>query len=220
MEETQKITIVVPALNEAAKLEPLLGVLTRSYDQVIIAANGSTDNTHQIAKKFGVKTCGGLKRLGKGGGILEAVKHVGSKYFVTLDVDYKNVHCIEFLVGFYEKTEVDILVGKRVFLNKRPFKRLVASIAFHALATILFGKLPDTQSGVKVIKTEVLEKLGEFKTKNYLWDLELIVKAKKRGFKIFEYPIPETYSEERNFHVFRDGFQMCKDLVMLRVSEL
>jgi len=51
-----KVCIVIPALNESAHLPTTLGIIQQllgSCDDVIVADNGSTDNTAQIATDFG-----------------------------------------------------------------------------------------------------------------------------------------------------------------------
>ncbi len=53
-----KISIVIPALNEATLLPYTLdsiGMLTRKPDEIIVVDNGSTDDTAAIAKSYGAK---------------------------------------------------------------------------------------------------------------------------------------------------------------------
>lgn len=54
-----KLSIIIPTLNEEAKLPQLLDVLvphTYTYDEIIVVDAESSDKTISIAKKYGVKT--------------------------------------------------------------------------------------------------------------------------------------------------------------------
>ena len=190
--ETKEIEIVVPARNNG-RLKKLLPKLER-YKTVV------------------------AEKRGKGLAILEAVKVAKGEFVVTMDSDFQHTEILPEVIKFAQKCSSDILIGRRVFENKRPLKRQLASTVFKVFVRLLFGKLPDTQSGFKVVRRAVFDNLGDFQNLGFLWDLEFVLKAKKRGYRIFEYPIPERYSEESKVHVLRDGVEMLLGLVRLRLA--
>ena len=70
------------------------------------------------------------------------------------------------------------------------------SYFYHLFVNTLFNlRLRDTQSGLKLIKTECLrEILPKVLVKRFAFDLELLVNAKKAGYKIKEAPIELRYN--------------------------
>lgn len=211
------VSIIVPAFNEESRIRSALRRLSQFQKgyEVIVAADGCTDKTIEIAKQFNVKVICDEKRLGKGAAITNAVRQAEGDIIVTMDVDFKHVTVIPKNVEFV-RTTVDFMFSKRVFFtHKPPLARKVAAKLFKAYAQTLFGNLPDTQSSFKIFKKEAfLDVADDSKIKGYAWDVELFVKAKKKGYKIVETLIPDSY-EESNFKTVKAGSSMAWSLFVL-----
>ena len=82
-----KLSIIIPALNEARSLPPLLeSIKDQKFDdyEVIIADAGSTDDTSKLAKKYGCKVVkGGSPSAGRNNG----AKIAKGEYLLFLDAD-------------------------------------------------------------------------------------------------------------------------------------
>jgi len=102
---------------------------------------------------------------------------------------------IYLLLEHLEWYKADIIVGsKRHPVSKinYPFIRKLYSKGYQILVRILFGlKIRDTQSGLKVYKREVLEKvLPRLVVKQFAFDIEMLAVARYLGFdKIYESPV-------------------------------
>src|SRR6266540_3544992 len=55
MYKGQKITVIIPCLNEEQGIEQVLRRMPEFVDQVIVVDNGSTDRTSDIARSFGAE---------------------------------------------------------------------------------------------------------------------------------------------------------------------
>ena len=88
---------------------------------------------------------------------------------------------------------------------------------FNIYINILFGiNVKDSQCGCKIFKKEVVDKVvDEIKSKGYEFDVELLWKIKKKGFKIREEGIEWGHQEESKFSL-GNGPKMLVSLLRLR----
>ena len=74
-------------------------------------------------------------------------------------------------------------------------------------------RVPDSQSGFRLIKREVLEKI-ELKSSNYEIESEMIIKAARAGFKIESVGIKTIYQGEiSRIHPFKDSLRFIRFLI-------
>ena len=55
MYKSQKITVIIPCLNEEQGVEQVLRRMPEFVDEVIVVDNGSTDRTGEVARSFGAR---------------------------------------------------------------------------------------------------------------------------------------------------------------------
>ena len=85
----EEVTAIVPVLNEAVRIGPVLEVLTNSKEisQVIVIDGASTDRTAEVAKKFPVNLIKKKRRRGKGNDVRDALKLVRTEIVFLCDGD-------------------------------------------------------------------------------------------------------------------------------------
>ena len=211
MDNRQKqrvISIVVPAHNEeswlAETLTDYVSYLSASVDgdfQLIVVCNGCTDNTPQIAEELSrkftqIKAINFPARIGKGGAIKEGFSIADGEVIAFVDADgaikpdefWKLTQVVmdgaDGAIGSRRAPGASILVG-------RPLMWQGASVGFNWLVRLLFW-LPfrDTQCGVKVFKKQVIQSIvNDLSINGMTFDVELLWRAKNRGYKVVELPI-------------------------------
>ncbi len=139
------------------------------------------------------------QKLGRGKALREAWKNVQADVYVYLDVDlatdltqfdaYKNL--IE------QQGRFDLVTGSRYIpesTTNRPRLRRTTSEAYNWLVRLLFRTgIHDHQCGFKSFSRKLVERLAEdSKSDSWFWDTEVIVLARKLGFKIKEIPVHWT----------------------------
>lgn len=90
MLETQKITVVVPAYNEAARISQVLKVTcdTDFVDQVIVIDDGSRDKTFEVTRRFPVEVIRHSRNWGKGRALVSGIRRAPeSDIYLFLDAD-------------------------------------------------------------------------------------------------------------------------------------
>lgn len=206
MEEIKKISIVMPAYNEAAHIVSGIRETAKTFNnfgyswELIIIDDGSGDDTFDkasaLSKEYPQLV---IKKnafnLGKGRAIKKAARYVTGDYVLFLDADM-DLHPIQFqaLFDIMLLDNADIVIGSKLHPNSvvnYPFQRRVMSLVYYLLVRALFN-LPchDTQTGLKLFKVDVLRKvLPRILVKKFAFDLEILVNAAHLGYRITEAPI-------------------------------
>lgn len=210
----QLLSVIVPTYKQASliardlnNIDKVLLEGLRDYDyEIICVVDGFLDNTFNMAKTVNspkLKVVGYEKNHGKGYavryGIAQAKGDLISFIDAGMDISPKG---IMMLIAHMDWYNADIIVGsKRHPVSKvnYPLFRRIMSIGYHLGVKMLFDlPLTDTQSGLKIFKREVVEKvLPRLLVKRYAMDIEMLAVAKKLGFsRIFEAPIEVKFNRD------------------------
>ncbi len=219
-----KVSIVIPVNNEENRIYDCLSQLTLSVPEdyeIIVAADGCTDRTVEMAKLFPVKVVTFHERLGKGGGILNGIRFAEGEAIVITDVDLSvSPSDIPNLVNALRDS--DVVLGSRnlegsVIKLKPPLHRVLLGKAFNWIFRRLFNiEVFDTQCGFKAVRREVIQDLSnDLHVDGFAFDADLIVKAHKKGFRIVEIPIVWSYKKGSSVNSLHQIYAMGRDLLMV-----
>src|SRR5580704_12374033 len=158
--KSERITVIIPCLNEEQGIERVLRRMPEFVDQVIVVDNGSTGRTSDVARSFGAEV------------IREPVRGYGRSYkrgfasatgdlIVTLDGDHSYPpDAISYLLEAFLHLEVDFLSASRFPVRdanamslKHRFGNLVLSLA---MSVFFFRWVRDSQSGMWVFRRSIL----------------------------------------------------------------
>lgn len=198
--------------------------LSEDYNfEIICVIDGQLDSSEKEARK--VKS-GKLNILaysdnkGKGFAVRYGMKHAKGDLISFLDAGREiSPKGIMMLMAHMNWYNADIIVGSKkhpASLVKYPFMRRIMSFVYFILCKILLGiSVTDTQSGIKIFKRRVIEKmLPRLLVKRYAMDVEMLAVANLLGFKrVYEAPIEIHYKFEDLTHAstFRSIFRMVWD---------
>lgn len=193
MRGSAKIAVVIPALNEAQSIGRVLRDVPSWVDDVIVADNGSTDATAQVARDHGARVVREPQR-GYGAACLAGIAALQDPDVVVfLDGDYSD-HPDEMpdLVDPIVAGEADLVIGSRA-LGRREPGALTPQARFGnwlACALIrLIWRVQHTDLGpFRAIRTTALHDL-HMQDRDYGWTVEMQVKAAARpGIRAIEAP--------------------------------
>lgn len=204
-----KIDIVIPAYNEEEILEnnidKLMGFLKVNFTyykncKVIIADNGSTDDTRGIAEKLRQKytklSYVYLSQKGRGSALKKVWLESDADIVSYMDADLSaDLGAFPKLIDLIALDGYDITVGFRGLSNsrvKRSLFRKFLSFTYNFLIKNIFGlkQYPDAQCGFKAMRKKVIDEItSKVKNQNWFFDTELLVLAEKKGYKINYTPI-------------------------------
>jgi glycosyltransferase involved in cell wall biosynthesis len=203
--QSLRVIVTLPVYKDSQFLEKASDVLesatlaiTNDF-MLLIAEDGSnsSDIIERLRKRYqNIAYFQNDRRLGRGKALREAWKKVQGDVYVYIDVDlatdltkfdaYKN------LIG--EQREFDLVTGSRYIQGSstaRPRLRRSASIVYNSLIRMLFRTgVHDHQCGFKSFSRKLVEFLAaDARSDTWFWDTEVIVLAKKLGFRVKEVPV-------------------------------
>lgn len=228
--KTNFLSVIVPAYRQEKTIKKdLLNILStleqglgKDYDfEVICVVDGDLDNTYKEASRikspklrvFTYKT-----NLGKGHavrfGMAKAKGDIISFLDAGMDISPKGIMMLLAHMNWYD---ADIIVGSKKHPVSRvnyPFIRSILSWGYHLGVKMLFNlPLSDTQSGIKIFKRKVVEKiLPRLLVKSYAMDIEMLSVAKYLGFdRIYEAPIEVRFDKKSSSIKWTTSFWMAWD---------
>ncbi len=229
------ISFILPVYNEANKLKRNVVRLKNFLDslkinyEIIIAEDGSTDGSDKIAERLmkDKKTIHihSDKKLGKGGALKHASLYVRGDHVVYMDADLAtDLKYLKDLIRFLK--EYDLVIGSRYLKRSkasRILKRFLLSKIYHFFVKVFFPdlKLTDTECGFKGFKRDVFVNLNKgIRNNGWSWDLEFLVKAKKRGLSIKEIPVKWEEGKDTKMNLFRDSISQFFEILKIKFESV
>lgn len=163
-----RIAAVIPALNEASRIGPVIRGVRSFADLVIVVDDGSEDQTGQVAKKAGAITlCHALNR-GQGAALktgTEAALKLGADVIVHVDADGQHdPSMIQTLADPIVHGEADVVFGSRFlgidptgmpWIRKQYFK---LGRMFNTFFLGVSNKVTDPQSGARAMSRKAAQR--------------------------------------------------------------
>lgn len=188
-----KIAVIVPALNEQAAIDKVVRGALPLADRVIVADNGSTDETAARARAAGARVVF-ESRKGYGFACLRAMREVGdAEIIVFMDGDYSDdAGEMELLVKPIVEENADLVIGSRLRGKRERGAMLLHAFAaniFFSLALRLTCGLAVTDIGpFRAIRADRLFSLNMHEG-TFGWTLEMMIKAARSGLRVVEVPV-------------------------------
>ena len=187
------VSLIIPALNEAECLGPLLAEVPPDLvQQVIVVDNGSTDHTAEVARSGGALVIAAPQR-GYGYACSAGTAAADGDILVFMDGDGSFVpgelpNLLEpLLLG-----KADLVLGSRVLNNPRqtlmPPHQRFGNHLFSWLLRYRFGLTLTDLGPYRAIWRNLLLEL-DMQEHTYGWPLEIIIKTAHRHKPIVELPV-------------------------------
>lgn len=194
MEGLPKVCVLIPAYNAQDTIGTVLEKLQSLGLDIIVVDDGSTDETKKVGLRYRVHLLEHSQNLGKGVALRTGFQHVlekGYELVITLDADGQHDPMeIPTLLKVYQRVKPDLLIASRFEeFDKMPLlRRFWNRLGARAVSRLCHSDITDSQSGFRLIRTEVLKAI-ELTTTGFEMEMELLIKACKKGFSVLSFPI-------------------------------
>ncbi len=238
-----RLSLIVPVHNGAERLPEVLaelGTLARAgggRTELVLVDDGSGPEAQVILDDFAAREPA-VRLLrhenhGKGYSVARGLAEASGAYRVFTDADlaYPVEEALEVLRALESGEEM--VIACRVLPESR---YLMSPAFFHYLFTrhvmsrilnfvvrlFLLPGILDTQAGLKGMTAEAARDIAPLLTVHgFAFDVELLVVARRRGWRIKQVPVYFRYdSEPTTVRFARDAFRMARDLVRIRWRDL
>jgi glycosyltransferase involved in cell wall biosynthesis len=241
---TRKLSIVLPAYNEAGTLKQVLdGVLAHDLGaidkEVVLVESNSTDGTREIAQQYqdhpSVRLILEDRPRGKGYAVRTGLANVTGDFVLIQDAD------MEYDLEDYDVLLEPLISGRNAFVlgarhggkiwKLRSFKgnRLTSGLLnsghwfFKTLINVLFGlKLSDPFTMYKIFRRDCLSGL-KLECNRFDLDFELVIKLVRKGYVPIEIPVnyrSRSFSEGKKVSMFGDPLTWFRALLKFRLQRL
>ena len=182
--ERRRVGIVIPALNEAANIEPVVAGAGR-FGIPIVVDDASNDGTGAVAAAAGASVVTHVQRGGYDGALNSGFKRaaeIGCDYVITMDADGQHdTRTLETFIAALER-------GAQLVAGIRDRRQRIAEHIFAWVGVRKWG-LRDPLCGMKAYALDLYRQLGHFDSYGSI-GTELALFAASRGRRIEQLPVP------------------------------
>lgn len=213
------LTIVLPTLNEAGNIGPLIQSLQAALGETpVIVVDASSDETPQQAQQAGARVID--NRQGYAASLLQGLREAATTWVLVMDAD--GSHTAEDALKLWQgREEADLVVGSRLVKGGGsaggPFRRFLSRTLAGLFAT--FARMParDVSSGFRLYRRELFVDAPET-ARFFEVQPTLLAHAKRKGAKVKEIGIyyhPRGKGRSKN-RIIRYGLAFLGALWRLR----
>jgi glycosyltransferase involved in cell wall biosynthesis len=193
---TEKVAIIIPALNEEKALLHLLTELPQDIAQwVIVVDNGSTDATADVAQRAGAIVAS-EPIPGYGRACLKGFKtaySIGAEIAVFMDGDGSDDPAdLPMILRPVSDGRADFVIGSRVSQRAErgavPPQARLGNWLVSGMIRLFYGVHLHDIGSFRAVRCSLLDAL-EMREMTYGWPVEMLVKAARAHYRIVELPI-------------------------------
>lgn len=230
------ISLILPAFNEARRLDHSVSECLAFFEsrglraEVIIADDGSTDGTSEVASALQARHPAHVRHLmlphrGKGAAVRAGVQASTGDPIAFLDADLTiPVAVLEPLTEAL-RDGADVAVASRYVAGSvvdRPWWRRAMGAAFRTCVRALVPTgVSDTQCGGKAYTAAAARRLfAAQRLDGFAFDAEVLFIARRAGYRVREIPFTLRQPRGSSIDFLRESPKMFRDLFVIRWNAL
>ena len=220
-----KLTLVIPAKNESESLPKVLNELSNFSLNTIVVLEKQDLKTIDAIKKYKKIDIIYQKNRGYGDALIEGIKNVKTDYFSIFNADGSFVpEELRIMYNLLEKDNIDFIFGSRYSKGGSSEDDTIVTLfgnkIFSLIGNIFFSlSISDILYTFVMGKTSLAKEINLVE-KDFVFCVELPIKAKFKGHKITSIPCHERprIAGKKKVNAFRDGILILSGMIKLFFS--
>lgn len=220
---TEKISIIIPARNEASNLKTLLPELRRLHPhaELIVVDDGSTDGTEAIAREAGAFVVRHNYSIGNGAAVKAGARKAQGNILVFMDGDGQ--HDPKDVGRLLEKFDegYDLVVGARNRSSQASLVRMLGNGLYNRLASWMVGHpIADLTSGFRAVRATTFREFLYLLPNGFSYPTTSTMAFFRAGHSVTYVPIRAHKRQGAASHVriLRDGSRFF--LIIFKIGVL
>lgn len=222
-----ELSVVIPCLNEAVSIGDCIDKALAAFrtagvrGEVVVADNGSTDGSMDIAREHGARVVHAEVR-GYGSALRKGIEEARGNLIIMGDAD--GAHDFSEIPKFLAKSRqgFDLVLGNRLRGENKPgstpwLHRYFANPAFTWMLNTLFGgTVGDAFCGMRCFHKDLYQRAG-LRCTGMEFALEFVIKARRLGASVTEIPItqwPDKRGRPPHLRPLRDGWRSVRFMLL------
>ena len=219
----QRLSIILPAKNEAEGLQRTLPALRQAWPQaeIIVVNDGSTDDTAAIAASHGVQVVSNPYSMGNGAAIKRGARTATGEVLVFMDADGQ--HSAQHVAALLAKLEegYDMVVGARDASGQANLHRGLANGFYNRLASWMTGhRIADLTSGFRAVRADKFREFLHLLPNGFSYPTTSTMAFFRSAYPVAYVPIPVAKRVGNGSHIrpFKDGVRFL--LIIFKIASL
>ncbi len=199
----KEISVFFPAYNEEGNIKNVIEKACSVLEklgfknwEIIVVNDGSVDKTSEIVRKISdkdsrIRLINHETNRGYGAALKTGFYNSSYSWIAFTDSDGQfDFSEINNFIRKQKETNADLVIGFYKKRQESKFK-IITSKIWELVVFVLFGlKVKDIDCGFKLISKKVIDSIPKLESERGAFiSSELLIKAKKKGFKIVEIPV-------------------------------
>ena len=217
-----KLSIILPAKNEAEGLKSFLPRLRKQYPEaeIIVVNDGSTDNTAEVCLSNGVYVVTHPYSMGNGAAIKSGARHASGEILVFMDADGQHQpEDIQRLLKHIDNG-YDMAVGARDGDSQASKARGFGNALYNRLASYMTGhNVKDLTSGFRAARADKFREFLHLLPNGFSYPTTCTMAFFRSGYSVIYEPItaPKRIGKS-HLNISKDGFRFL--LIIFKIGTL
>lgn len=222
MDNNLKVSVIIPAFNEALSIRGLVSRIKTLYPdfEVIVINDGSSDNTAAVAKDAGARVFSHPYNIGNGAAIKSGIREATGEILVFIDGDAQHSpEDIGKLVKYLP--EYDMVVGKRSGSGQSTLFRALGNFIFNRMASYVSKfRVRDLTSGFRAVKAIIAYQTLHLLPNTYSYPTTMTLCVLRSGYSVKYVPveIKKRRKGKSGIKIINDGVRFF--MIILRICTL
>jgi glycosyltransferase involved in cell wall biosynthesis len=241
------LSLVIPAYNEASRIGATLEEAVAALDalriswELLVIDDGSSDATRTIAEAFARHhpdvRVEALPHRGKAAAVSHGMRVASGDLILFSDADLATP--LSYMPIFIERSRAgyDVVIASRegitaTRIGEPAYRHFMGRVFNWLVQLLLLPGIEDSQCGFKLFSRDVAHQLIA-RTLLYrdlesevsgarvtAFDVELLVIARRLGYRIESIPVEWTYGTQSKVNPLRDSLYNARDLLLIKWNDL